>query len=74
MGVLNVTPDSFSDGGCFLDHGEAVSHGRAMVAEGATILDVGGESPRPGAAPVGGAEEVARGVPGLKHKYTTDRL
>ena len=42
MGVLNVTPDSFSDGGCFLDYGEAVSHGRAMVAEGATILDVGG--------------------------------
>ena len=63
MGVLNVTPDSFSDGGCFLDHGEAVSHGRAMVAEGATILDVGGESTRPGAAPVGVDEEVARVVP-----------
>ena len=63
MGVLNVTPDSFSDGGCFLDYGEAVSHGRAMVAEGATILDVGGESTRPGAAPVGVDEEVARVVP-----------
>ncbi|MEC9057353.1 MAG: dihydropteroate synthase [Actinomycetota bacterium] len=63
MGVLNVTPDSFSDGGRFLDHGEAVSHGRAMVAEGAAILDVGGESTRPGAAPVGVDEEVARVVP-----------
>ena len=63
MGVLNVTPDSFSDGGCFLDHGEAVSHGRAMVAEGVVILDVGGESTRPGAAPVGVDEEVARVVP-----------
>jgi len=63
MGVLNVTPDSFSDGGCFLDHGDAVSHGRAMVAEGAAILDVGGESTRPGAAPVGVDEEVARVVP-----------
>ncbi len=63
MGVLNVTPDSFSDGGCFLDYGEAVSHGRAMVAEGATILDVGGESTRPGAAPVGVDEELARVVP-----------
>ena len=60
MGVLNVTPDSFSDGGRFLDHGEAVSHGRAMVAEGAAILDVGGESTRPGATPVGVDEEVAR--------------
>ena len=63
VGVLNVTPDSFSDGGCFLDYGEAVSHGRAMVAEGATILDVGGESTRPGATPVGVDEEVARVVP-----------
>ncbi|MBJ31067.1 MAG: dihydropteroate synthase [Acidimicrobiaceae bacterium] len=63
MGVLNVTPDSFSDGGEFLDHSAAVVHGRRMLDEGATILDVGGESTRPGAAPVGDAEEVARVVP-----------
>ena len=63
MGVLNVTPDSFSDGGEFLDHSAAVAHGRRMLDEGAAILDVGGESTRPGAAPVGDAEEVARVVP-----------
>ena len=63
MGVLNVTPDSFSDGGEFLDHGAAVAHGRRMLDEGASIIDVGGESTRPGAAPVGDAEEVARVVP-----------
>jgi len=63
MGVLNVTPDSFSDGGEFLDYSAAVAHGRRMLDDGATILDVGGESTRPGAAPVGDAEEVARVVP-----------
>jgi dihydropteroate synthase len=52
MGILNVTPDSFSDGGEWFDFGEAVEHGRALVAEGADILDVGGESTRPGAAPI----------------------
>ena len=49
MGVLNVTPDSFSDGGKWLDPGAAVAHGLAMVAEGADLIDVGGESTRPGA-------------------------
>jgi dihydropteroate synthase len=63
MGVLNVTPDSFSDGGRFLDPGAAVAHGLALVAEGADIVDVGGESTRPGAEPVGDAEEIRRVVP-----------
>ncbi|HEX7298850.1 MAG TPA: dihydropteroate synthase [Solirubrobacteraceae bacterium] len=63
MGILNVTPDSFSDGGEWFAYDEAVAHGRALVAEGADILDVGGESTRPGAAPVAVAEELARVVP-----------
>ena len=63
MGVLNVTPDSFSDGGRWLDPEAAVGHGRAMVAEGADIIDVGGESTRPGAAEVPTAEELRRVVP-----------
>src|SRR5262245_49973799 len=52
MGVVNVTPDSFSDGGTFDDDAAAVRHGRRLVEEGAAIVDVGGESTRPGAAPV----------------------
>lgn len=60
MGVLNVTPDSFSDGGAFSDPGRALEHGRAMLAAGADIIDVGGESTRPGAAPVTPEEEIAR--------------
>ncbi len=60
MGVLNVTPDSFSDGGKFSDIGAAVTHGRAMAAAGAALIDVGGESTRPGAAPVDSGEEVMR--------------
>ena len=63
MGILNVTPDSFSDGGRYLDANAAVRHGLAMVAEGADILDVGGESTRPGAAPVSEADEAARVLP-----------
>jgi dihydropteroate synthase len=63
MGVLNVTPDSFSDGGRFADHDAAVAHGRAMVAEGADWVDVGGESTRPGAHPVAEHEELRRVVP-----------
>ena len=63
MGVLNVTPDSFSDGGEWFDYEAAVAHGRQLVAEGAAILDVGGESTRPGADPVGEAEELRRVVP-----------
>lgn len=60
MGILNVTPDSFSDGGDFLDPVLALARGRAIVAEGAAIVDVGGESTRPGAAPVSPSEELAR--------------
>ena len=63
MGVVNVTPDSFSDGGRFLDRDRAISHGRELAAEGAAILDVGGESTRPGADPVPAEEERRRVVP-----------
>ncbi len=66
MGVLNVTPDSFSDGGDYFDQKLAVAHGRAMAAEGADILDVGGESTRPGAEPVGAEEEIRRVVPVIR--------
>ena len=63
MGVLNVTPDSFSDGGEWFDFEAAVAHGRELAAQGAAILDVGGESTRPGAAPVAEEEELRRVVP-----------
>jgi dihydropteroate synthase len=63
MGVINVTPDSFSDGGQFNTTGAAVAHGRSLLAEGADWLDVGGESTRPGAAPVEPAEELRRVIP-----------
>jgi dihydropteroate synthase len=63
MGVINVTPDSFSDGGRFLDADAAVAHGRRLAAEGADILDVGGESTRPGSQPVEEGEELRRVVP-----------
>jgi dihydropteroate synthase len=66
MGILNVTPDSFSDGGRFLDAGAAIAHGRALLADGADILDVGGESTRPGAEPVPEAEELRRVLPVLE--------
>jgi dihydropteroate synthase len=66
MGVLNVTPDSFSDGGRFLDHEAAVEHGLRMVADGADLIDVGGESTRPGSDPVAADEEIARVVPVVK--------
>jgi dihydropteroate synthase len=63
MGVLNVTPDSFSDGGEWFERAAAIDHGRRLVAEGAAILDVGGESTRPYADPVSVDEELARVVP-----------
>ena len=63
MGIVNVTPDSFSDGGLFLDVDAAVAHAHRLLAEGADVLDIGGESTRPRAAPVGEAEEIARVVP-----------
>ena len=64
MGVVNVTPDSFSDGGLYQDHDAAIEHGLQLVADGADVIDVGGESTRPGAAPVdagrGAASRAAR--------------
>ena len=63
MGIVNVTPDSFSDGGLFLDAGAAIAHAHELRAEGADILDVGGESTRPGADPVTEDEELRRVVP-----------
>jgi dihydropteroate synthase len=63
MGVVNVTPDSFSDGGRFLDPALAIAHGRELVAAGADLLDIGGESTRPGAEPVAAHEELRRVVP-----------
>ena len=78
MGVVNVTPDSFSDGGLYLDPEAAIEHGRQLVADGAAILDVGGESTRPGAAPVEAAEErrriepVVAGLAGLGVEVSVD--
>ena len=62
MGVVNVTPDSFSDGGLWLDPELAIAHGLELAAEGAAILDIGGESTRPGADPVGAGEELRRTI------------
>jgi dihydropteroate synthase len=77
MGVVNVTPDSFSDGGRFLDPGAAVAQGMRLAGEGAAILDIGGESTRPGADPVRAQEELARVLPvieGLRQARTTARI
>jgi dihydropteroate synthase len=63
MGIVNVTPDSFSDGGKFFDPAQAVAHALELVAQGAEILDIGGESTRPGAEPVAEAEELRRVIP-----------
>ena len=63
MGIVNVTPDSFSDGGRFLDPAAGLDHALRLVGEGANILDIGGESTRPGATPVSEADELARVVP-----------
>jgi dihydropteroate synthase len=63
MGIVNVTPDSFSDGGEFLDPDRAIAHGRELVSEGADLLDIGGESSRPGAAAVDSGEELLRVQP-----------
>jgi dihydropteroate synthase len=66
MGIVNVTPDSFSDGGLYLDADAAVEHGLALAADGAAILDIGGESTRPGAEPVAADEELRRVLPVLE--------
>lgn len=66
MGVVNVTPDSFSDGGLYLDAEAAIAHGRELAAAGAEVLDIGGESTRPGAEPVDAAEELRRVIPVIR--------
>jgi dihydropteroate synthase len=66
MGVVNVTPDSFSDGGRFFDAAAALAHARRLAGEGADLIDIGGESTRPGAAPVSADEELRRIVPVLE--------
>jgi dihydropteroate synthase len=63
MGIVNVTPDSFSDGGRYLDADRAVAHALGLVADGADLLDIGGESTRPGAEPVSEREELRRVLP-----------
>jgi len=77
MGIVNVTPDSFSDGGAFLEPDAAVKHGLSLVGEGAEILDIGGESTRPGAEPVSEQEELRRVLPvieGLAAAGTTAQI
>ncbi len=66
MGALNVTPDSFSDGGAYLDVNTAIAHAKTMVAEGATMIDIGGESSRPGAEPVPADVELDRVLPVIR--------
>ncbi len=73
MGIVNVTPDSFSDGGKFLDARAAVEHGLELVRQGAEILDVGGESTRPGAEPVSAAEELRRVIPVIEELAATGK-
>jgi dihydropteroate synthase len=70
MGIVNVTPDSFSDGGRYLDPAAAVGHGLALAAAGADVLDVGGESSRPGAVPVSAEEETRRVLPVVRRLAT----
>jgi dihydropteroate synthase len=72
MGIVNVTPDSFSDGGRYLDAGAAVAHAELLTREGADILDVGGESTRPGAEPVSAQEELRRVLPVVEGIATID--
>jgi len=77
MGVVNVTPDSFSDGGRYIDADAAISHGLELQAEGAEILDIGGESTRPGAEPVDAAAELERVLPvidGLRARGATAQI
>src|SRR5688572_639460 len=74
MGIVNVTPDSFSDGGQFLAVDAAVQHALELIAEGADIIDVGGESTRPNAAPVSEDEELRRVIPVIEHLAAEGRI
>ena len=73
MGVLNVTPDSFSDGGRYVSHARALEYAQAMIEAGAAIIDVGGESTRPGAAPVSVEEELRRVIPVIEQLARSGR-
>jgi dihydropteroate synthase len=76
MGILNLTPDSFSDGGAFASNVDAIEYGVRMALNGACIIDVGGESTRPGARPIPPAEQIHRTIPvirGLKHRLIVER-
>lgn len=66
MGILNCTPDSFSDGGCFNSIDKALNHSRQMLAEGVDLIDIGGESSKPGALPISAKDEIARVIPIIK--------
>ena len=72
MGIVNVTPDSFSDGGKYFDAAVAAAHGERLAEEGADLLDIGGESTRPGAEPVTVEEEIRRVVPVIKSLRDAD--
>lgn len=74
MGILNLTPDSFSDGGRFIKVGAAVSHAKKMIKEGADIIDIGGESTRPGSQPVSVEEELKRVIPIIEELSKSDTL
>jgi len=74
MGIVNVTPDSFSDGGRFLQRQAAIAHALALAEEGADLLDIGGESTRPGAQPVDEAEEMRRVIPVIEQLAQTIRI
>lgn len=74
MGILNTTPDSFSDGGAFIHPAEAIAHAQTLIALGADIIDVGGESTRPGAQPVPLAEELRRTIPVIEHLSTLPNI
>lgn len=74
MGIVNVTPDSFADGGRYLDPAAAVAHAKRLVAEGADLIDVGGESTRPGAVPVSEAEELRRVLPVIERLAQVARV
>lgn len=72
MGIVNVTPDSFSDGGHFLDPEAAIAHSRALIEQGADLLDIGGESSRPGSVPVSVEEELRRVLPVVRELVSTN--
>lgn len=74
MGIVNVTPDSFSDGGLYLDAQAAIAHGHKLIAEGADILDIGGESTRPGSGELSVAEELQRVIPVIQALASTGKL